>query len=117
MGLISTFQDQADADGLFYANISMGDAFSYKGSFMNMLNSAAHELGIQIGVNETPDGLELGFGDPAHYAATMELVEPRFSKVLSTASASINRVLAKADGSVALNPLDQYRGEDNELRR
>ncbi|MBO6687588.1 MAG: hypothetical protein JJ931_05355 [Henriciella sp.] len=117
MGLIPTFKDQADTDGSFYANISMGDALSYKGQFMNMLNSAAHELGIQIGVNETPDGLELGFEDPAHYTATMDVVEPRFNKVLSAASRSINRVIENADGGNTPKPLDQCRGEDNELAR
>ena len=117
MGLIPTFKDQADADGLFYANISMGDALSYKGQFMNMLNSAAHELGIQIGVNETPNGLELGFEDPKHYSAAMDIVEPRFNKVLNAASSSINRVLGQAGSGNSPNALDQYRGEDNDLSR
>lgn len=117
MGLIPTFKDQADADGLFYANISMGDALSYRGQFMNMLNSAANELRIQIGVNETPDGLELGFEDPAHYAAAMDIVEPRFTKVLNAASSSINRVLEKAGSGAAPGALDQCRGQDNDLSR
>lgn len=117
MGLIPTFKDQADENGLFYANISMGDALSYKGQFMNMLNSAAHELGIQIGVNETRDGLELGFEDPAHYAATMDLVEPRFNKVLNAANSSINRVIDMAGTGNTAGQLVQGRGEENDLRR
>ena len=91
MELVSNFTDQADDTGIFIAQINLGDLLSYRGQYTKFLRSAAHDLGIQIGVNGTELGLELGFEKFEHYEATMRLVEPKLQGIIDTLNRSITR--------------------------
>jgi hypothetical protein len=113
MGLVSKFTDHADENGLFVANISMRDSIGFRDRYLGMLSDAAFDLGIQIGVNETEKGLELGFEDPAHYKQTMDVVEPQFDELLKAYSGSMARIMGIKSNSGGSGPSsDQERGDE-----
>lgn len=107
MGLVSTFADHADENGLFTAEISMEDSIGFRDRYLGMLSNAAFDLGIQIGVNKTEKGLEIGFEDPAHFQRTMDIVEPQFDDLLKAYSGSMARFMnAKSSGIGTSNKPD-----------
>lgn len=110
MELVSNFADQADDTGIFIAQINLGDLLSYRGRYKKFLRSAAHDLGIQIGVNETERGLEVGFKRHEDYAATMKLVEPKLQGIIDT----LNKAILRYSGPDAPDRRGEFVQPDSE---
>lgn len=112
MGLIPTFTDHADQNGLFVAQIDLCDLNSYKGRYIKFLDSAATELDIRIGVNETETGLEVGFETLEDYQATMDIVQPKFGSIIDRLNSAIDRYANSDAPNRSTKPRDFERGED-----
>lgn len=123
MSLTPFFTEEAEDLGPYRATLSFepgpfnDGVDTAKTVFRNIAPKACYELGIQIGVNETETGFEIGCETSEDYHALMDVLEPRMMDGVNGSyrrTAALFREHEKESGLPAarVNPFDPEQTEE-----